>query len=85
MTLEPSAWRANDSVAYDAARDAANTATAMLFDRVDVGTVELADAVSEAAAIRREVLRIDGFDRAAVDDLARRLSDRIAELSELRP
>jgi len=83
MTLEPSAWRANDAVTMDVARDAANIATALLFTLADQGVHGLDDAVAEATEIRLELHRTDGFDRGAVDAFLLQLDARIAELRGL--
>lgn len=85
MTPIPSAWRVNDSVRFEAAREAANTATALLFNLADTGAIDLPSAVAEAAGIRRGLLSVDGFDRDKVDSLIRRLDERVAELKALRP
>lgn len=80
MTLEPSAWRANDSVNFDLARDAVNTAVAMLYRLVDEGALSLDTANSEVAVMRRALLTIDGFDRDAIDSFSRRVSTRLESL-----
>ena len=84
MTPVPSAWRANDAMRFEVAREAANTATALLFKLADTGAIDLPSAVAEAAGIRRDLLSVDGFDRDKVDSLIRRLNERIAELEEPR-
>lgn len=80
MTPEPSAWRANDSVRFDAAREVANAAIATLFDLADTGAIDLPTAIAEATVIRRDLLSVDGFDRESVDGLIRRLDRRVTEL-----
>jgi hypothetical protein len=84
MTLDPSAWRADDSVAFDAAREVVSTATAVLFNLADTGVLDLPAAVAEARKLRRSLLSVDGFDREAVDGFIRRLDDRVAELKGLQ-
>ncbi|WP_137846473.1 hypothetical protein [Microbacterium sp. 2FI] len=84
MSLEKSAWRASDAVNYESAVDAVNTSTAMLFDLAAAGTLDLPTAVSEATTLRREFLRVDGFDREAVERYVARLEVCIAELESLR-
>lgn len=80
MTLEPSAWRANDSVSFDLARDAVNTAVAMLYRLVDEGAMTLDTANTEVAAMRRELLTTDAFNREAIENLTRRVSIRLSSL-----
>lgn len=81
MTLEPSAWRTNDAVRFDVAREALNRATAALFELVDRGVLDLEVAVGEARDRRLELLAIDGFDRPAVDRFIDELDQRIARLT----
>lgn len=81
MASSNSAWRANDVVAYEAMRDAANKAIALLLRARDDAGIRGADTTEEAADIRREMLEVDGYDRAAVDVFRNRLDDRIAEVS----
>lgn len=83
MTLEPSAWRANDAVTMDLARDGANTAAALLFTLADQGLQDLDVAITEASEIRLELQGVDGFDRVAVDAFILRLDARISELRGL--
>ncbi|MGA1827894.1 hypothetical protein [Microbacterium sp.] len=78
MTLEPSAWRANDAVRFDVAREALNRVTATLFELVDRGVLDLDVAVSEARDRRLELLAIDGFQRHAIDSFIEMLDERIA-------
>lgn len=85
MVGEPSAWRANDVVAYDALREAANAAIALLLRLSTTGTISESEAVADSAQIRQGVLGIDGFDRAKVDSHRALLDERIAELSSRLP
>ena len=83
MTLDPSAWRADDSVAFDAAREVVNVATAALFNLADTGALDVPSAVAEATKLRHALLSLDGFDREAVDRFIRQLDDRVAKLKGL--
>lgn len=85
MVGEPSAWRANDVVAYDALREAANAAIALLLRLSTTGTISESEAVADSAQIRQGVLGIDGFDRPKVDSHRALLDERIAELSSRLP
>ncbi|MEV5070147.1 hypothetical protein MRBLMI12_001744 [Microbacterium sp. LMI12-1-1.1] len=74
-----SPWRVNDVVAYDLMRDAAARAMALLSAAArteDSG----ADARDELVLLRRDVLAVDAYDRAAVAALAARIDRRIREL-----
>jgi hypothetical protein len=84
MTPGPTAWRANDSVQYETAREVANGATANLLGLAGTGSIDLPTALAEATTIRRALLSVDGFDRQSVDDFIRRLEARVAELKEFR-
>ncbi|NYE18046.1 hypothetical protein [Microbacterium immunditiarum] len=79
--MSMSAWRANDVVAYDAMREAANSVVALVLRRAAEGAIEQSAAGTEAASIRRDVFQVDGYDRAAVDALRDCLDARAAELS----
>lgn len=78
---EVSAWRANDVVEYDAMRDSAATLTALLLQASNARTASDHEAQADIAQLRKDVLEVDGYDRAAVAELAARISSRIAELS----
>ena len=80
MTLEPSAWRTNDAVRFDAALDAVNAATARIFELVDTGALALAEAVQEVQDLRAAFQRVNGFDRQAVDDFVAMIGPRVAHL-----
>lgn len=81
MTLEPSAWRASDAVLFEVAREAASDAIAKLFRLSDTGAIDPTAAVDEAAAIRLDLVDIDGFDREAVESFLRRTADRLQPFS----
>lgn len=83
MADERSAWRANDIVAYDAVREAANLAIAAVLRLADEGAILHDRAVAEASVILRELLAVDAFDRPALDSLLERFRKRAAEYSGL--
>lgn len=85
MVGEPSAWRANDVVAYDGLREAANAAIALLLRLSTTGTIDESEAIAASAEIRQSVLGIDGFDRAEVDSHRTLLDERIADLISRLP
>lgn len=85
MTERRSAWRANDVVAYEAMRDDADTAIALLLRLSREGAFPASRAHSEAAAIRRQVFEVDGFDRDAVNATRLALEQRISTLSGSLP
>lgn len=76
-----SAWRVNDVVAYESMREAATRLAALLLApaRHSVETSERSGA--ELAQLRHDVLTVDGYDRAAVAAIARRIDARIGELA----
>ncbi|MDQ7876579.1 hypothetical protein Q9R08_01175 [Microbacterium sp. QXD-8] len=75
-----SPWRVNDVVTYDRVRDAATTLSALLLTIANDGGAVVEPARVELADWRREVAAVDGYDRAAVTDLAERIDRRIREL-----
>lgn len=77
MTLEPSAWRTNDAVQFNVAREALNRATATLFEAADRGELDIDVAVTQAASLRLKLLAIDGFDRQAVDRFVDEINGRV--------
>jgi hypothetical protein len=76
---QSSPWRVNDVVAYERMRDASTTLTALLLARTP--QQEPGTALADVMALRCEVLEVDGYDRAAVTELAARIDRRIAELA----
>lgn len=84
MVADRSAWRASDVVAYAGLRDAAGTAIAMLFRLADEGSLSSAQAIGEAADIRRELFDVDASDRVAIETVLRALEQRLAELADQR-
>ena len=76
-----SAWRANDVVEYDAMRESATMLTAVLLKASNAGAAGGREMQADIAQLRMDVLAVDGYDRAAVAELAARISSRIAELS----
>lgn len=74
MPVERSAWRANDSVAYEQMRAAADALVSLLLD-------ESPPDVTGAALVLDDAQSVDGFDRAAVDAARERFE---AQLSDLR-
>jgi hypothetical protein len=73
-----SPWRVNDVVAYDLMREAAARAMALLSAAAQ--SAEYGDARRELARLRREVLAVDAYDRAAVAGVSARIDQRIREL-----
>lgn len=82
MTHEPSAWRTNDAVRFDVAREAVNTATAALFQLADSGAIAPETAIERARGLRLALQRLDGFDRQAVDAFIDGLAQRPATTRE---
>ena len=78
---EVPAWRTNDVVAYDAMRDSATTLTALVLHSSNSGTPTGHKVPDDIAQLRKDVLEVEGYDRAAVAELAARIRSRIAELS----
>lgn len=81
MTLEPSAWRANDAVRFDDARDAVDTATGLLYTLADRGAIEMSSATERARDIHLRLLALDGFDRDAVNGFLANLNREIAAIA----
>ncbi|MGU3643855.1 hypothetical protein ACLBXX_02735 [Microbacterium sp. C23T] len=81
MAGESSAWRANDVVAYDALRETANAAIALLLRLSATGAMSEKESLSAAREIRQGVLGVDGFDRAGVDLHRALLDERLSELT----
>ncbi|MGX5769751.1 hypothetical protein ACWKWN_03255 [Microbacterium trichothecenolyticum] len=75
-----SPWRVNDVVTYDRMRDAATTLSALLLTIANANGPDAEQARVEQGEWRREVAAVDGYDRAAVTDLAERMAQRIREL-----
>lgn len=80
MTLEQSAWRANDAALFEAARESANDAIATLFRLSDTGALDPSAATTEASAIRLDFVGLDGFDREAVEEFLERTAERVKGL-----
>lgn len=76
-----SAWRASDVVEHDLLRDAAAALTAALLDAARTDSSAASGLRDEAGGLRRQVVSVDGYDRAAVTALRQRLEARLAELS----
>lgn len=74
-------WRVNDTVAYDVMRETAATLTAHLLRIARADGPDSDTARAELAEVRRAVLAVNGFDRAAVDAHTSQLLARIAQLS----
>ncbi len=83
MTVETSAWRANDSARFELARDALSDVVALLLDLARQGALETDAALDEARRLRRDLIEA-GFDRSRVDQLLRDVEARSAELGDLR-
>ena len=76
-----SAWRVNDAVAYEAMRESATLLTSLLLQSSTESSEPSAAALSELQQLHRDILDVDGHDRAAVNGLADRIAVRIAELT----
>lgn len=76
-----SAWRVDDVVAYDEMRALAATVVAHLTDQSGDAGADAAGFLTEAERVRDASLRVDGFDRTAVDTHSRGLELRLAELA----
>jgi len=76
-----SAWRVNDAVAYEAIRESATLLTSLLLQSSIERSGPSAPALSELQQLQRDILDVDGHDRAAVNSLADRIAVRIAELT----
>lgn len=76
-----SAWRVNDAVAYEAMRESATLLTSLLLQSSIESSEPSAAALSELQQLHRDILDVDGHDRAAVNSLADRIALRIAELT----
>lgn len=83
MTVETSAWRANDAARFDLAREAVGNVVALLLDLSRTGTLNPDAAIDEAKRFRRDLLD-SGFDRTRVDQLLTDIELRLAELEGLR-
>lgn len=79
---ESSPWRVSDVVTYERMREAASALTNLLLQSIEWDPSSADDVRREIAERRREVLSIDGYDRASVVALSKRVVSRIQELSE---
>lgn len=84
MTVETSAWRANDAARFDIARDAVADVVALLLHLARQGALETNAAVEESGRLRQDLFGA-GFDRDRVEQLLTDVKARAAELEELRP
>lgn len=75
-----SAWRVSDAVAFEAMRESSATLTARLLEDARREVDNAVDARNELLEIRANTLRVDGFDRKAVEALAARFGDRLRDL-----
>lgn len=78
---EISSWRANDVVAYELLRESASTLTALLTYAASSDVSAPDGARLELTQLRRDLLTIDGYDRARVNALAAQIDARVRELS----
>lgn len=72
MAAGQSAWRVNDAIAYDEMRDRASALASQLLQRARQGSASLDSVIS----LRAQANAVDGFDRAAVDQLTAELESR---------
>ena len=77
MMLGTSAWRTNDAVRCNLAREVLNSATAKLFEAAERGELDIDAAATQAASLRLELLAIDGFDRQAIDGFVNEVNIRV--------
>lgn len=75
-----SVWRTNDVVAFDVMRASATTLAALLVNAARSAS-EPDGAREELARLRRDILTVDAYDRAAVAALGARVDVRIRQLS----
>ncbi|MDR7113755.1 uncharacterized protein YbaA (DUF1428 family) [Microbacterium trichothecenolyticum] len=80
-----SPWRVNDVVAYDRMREAAVTVFAELHAVTRRDAFGADAARQELVELRRAVLTVDAYDRAAVADLARRIDAVLQRLEGRTP
>ena len=76
-----SAWRVNDAVAYDLMRESATVLISSLVRLADRDASGSGQFRSEVADLRRRLVSVDAYDRAAVTVLTRAIEGRIDELS----
>ena len=83
MTVESSAWRANDAARFDLAREAVGNVVALLLDLARKGVLDTDASLDEAKRIRHDLFDA-GFDRSRVDRLLTDVETRATELEGLR-
>lgn len=83
MTVESSAWRANDAARFDLAREAVGNVVALLLDLARKGVLDTDASLDEAKRLRHDLFDA-GFDRPRVDRLLNDVGARVAELEGLR-
>ena len=83
MTVESSAWRANDAARFDLAREAVGDVIALLLDLAREGALDTDASLDEAKRLRRDLIDA-GFDRARIDRLLTDVEARATELEGLR-
>jgi len=83
MTVESSAWRANDAVRFDLAREAVGNVVALLLGLAREGALDADASLDEAKRLRRDLFEA-GFDRARIDRLLTDVEARATELEGLR-
>lgn len=83
MTVESSAWRANDAARFDLAREAVGNVVALLLDLARTGALDADASLDEAKRLRRDLFDA-GFDRARIDRLLTDVATRATELEGLR-
>jgi len=83
MTVESSAWRANDAARFELAREAVGDVVALLLDLAREGALDTDASLDEAKRLRRDLFDA-GFDRARIDRLLTDVETRATELEVLR-
>jgi len=79
--VQASAWRVSDAVAIDALREESAILVALLLSIARSGEPGAAAARQELGEVRRDVLRVDGYDRRTVDAITVQFRERIRVLS----
>lgn len=77
-----SSWRVNDLVAYEEMRESATTLTSLLLASRSSDLSGANRAHHDVAQLRADVLRVNGYDRAAIVALSSQIATDIREIAE---